>query len=141
MKTEAQKQLAFEAPHRRGPCTIFRLAFFRNVGKNDEIQLSPFPAHRKTKQMSEQASPQRQTDQSSSAKSADSQFQDVIQRICDGSESALGEFIETYGSHMERYVRKKLNEQLPLRVRFDSQDFVQMVWVSFLCRPRGNFPV
>ena len=61
----------------------------------------------------------------------DSQFQELILRICDGSDEAMLEFVEAYGAHMHRYVRKKLNEQFPQRVRFDTQDFVQMVWVSF----------
>lgn len=60
-----------------------------------------------------------------------SHFQTVVNQICDGSEDAIWEFIDTYGAHMQRYVRKKLNDQMPLRARFDSQDFIQMVWVSF----------
>ena len=59
------------------------------------------------------------------------EFQQLVRGICAGSENAMSEFIGRYGEHLHRYVRRKLNQQLPLRVRFESQDFVQMVWASF----------
>ena len=59
---------------------------------------------------------------------ADSNFRDVIQRICSGSKEAVFEFIEDYGPHIQRVVRCRLNQSL--RKKFDSLDFVQMVWMS-----------
>jgi RNA polymerase sigma factor (sigma-70 family) len=57
-----------------------------------------------------------------------SEFRDAIERICAGSEEAIWEFIEEYGPHIQRVVRRRLNQNL--RAKFDSVDFVQMVWAS-----------
>lgn len=56
-------------------------------------------------------------------------FATLMQRVRDGSEEAVRELLETYGNHIYRAVRRRLNQQL--RSRFDSQDFVQAVWTSF----------
>ena len=58
----------------------------------------------------------------------DSPFRQVIQRICTGSKEAVFEFIEIYGPHIQRVVRCRLNQSL--RAKFDSLDFVQMVWMT-----------
>jgi RNA polymerase sigma factor (sigma-70 family) len=57
-----------------------------------------------------------------------SEFRNAIDRICSGSEEAIWEFIEEYGPHIQRVVRRRLNQSL--RAKFDSVDFVQMVWAS-----------
>lgn len=58
-----------------------------------------------------------------------SEFHQLIERISAGSEEAIWEFIETYGPHIQRVVRRRLNHNM--RAKFDSIDFVQMVWASF----------
>jgi RNA polymerase sigma-70 factor (ECF subfamily) len=57
-----------------------------------------------------------------------SEFREAIQRICAGSKEAVPEFIEVYGPHIQRVVRSRLNPSL--RTKFDSLDFVQMVWMT-----------
>ncbi len=58
----------------------------------------------------------------------DSPFRQAIQRICSGSKEAVFEFIEVYGPHIQRVVRCRLHQSL--RAKFDSLDFVQMVWMT-----------
>jgi RNA polymerase sigma-70 factor (ECF subfamily) len=60
---------------------------------------------------------------------SDSEFQKAVERVCSGSEDAIWDFIETYGPHIQRVVRRRLHQGL--RAKFDSIDFVQMVWASF----------
>ena len=62
-------------------------------------------------------------------KNGNSEFRRVLERVCAGSEEAAWELINTYGPHIQRVVRRKLNQRM--RSRFDSLDFVQMVWASF----------
>jgi RNA polymerase sigma-70 factor (ECF subfamily) len=57
-----------------------------------------------------------------------SDFRSAIERVCAGSEEAIWEFIEQYGPHIQRVVRRRLHQSL--RTKFDSVDFVQMVWAS-----------
>lgn len=57
------------------------------------------------------------------------EFASLMERLREGSDEAAHELLETYGSHIYRAVRRRLNQQL--RSRFDSQDFVQAVWASF----------
>jgi RNA polymerase sigma factor (sigma-70 family) len=57
-----------------------------------------------------------------------SEFHDAINRVCSGSEDAVWDFIEEYGPHIQRVVRNRLHQSL--RAKFDSIDFVQMVWAS-----------
>lgn len=57
------------------------------------------------------------------------EFQNLMQRVRQGSEEAVQEFLDVYGHHVYRAVRRRLNRKL--RSKFDSQDFVQMVWASF----------
>jgi RNA polymerase sigma-70 factor (ECF subfamily) len=59
----------------------------------------------------------------------DSEFRQAIEQICAGSDEAVWNFIETYGPHIQRVVRRRLHQSL--RSKFDSIDFVQMVWASF----------
>jgi len=59
----------------------------------------------------------------------DDQFAALLNRIKEGSEQALVELVETYGQHVYRVVRRKLDRAM--RSKFDSGDFVQAVWASF----------
>lgn len=63
-----------------------------------------------------------------------SEFREAIQRVCSGSEDAIWDFIETYGPHIQRVVRRRLHHGM--RTKFDSVDFVQMVWASFFADMR-----
>ncbi len=56
-------------------------------------------------------------------------FRDLMQRIRAGSEEAAWELVERYGEPIRRAVRRALNKKL--RSKFDSLDFVQLVWSSF----------
>ena len=58
-----------------------------------------------------------------------SEFRKAIERVCAGSDEAASELVDTYGPHIQRVVRRRLNQQM--RSKFDSLDFVQMVWASF----------
>lgn len=58
-----------------------------------------------------------------------SEFRKAIERVCAGSDEATWELIDTYGPHIQRVIRRRLNQKM--RSKFDSQDFVQMVWASF----------
>ena len=53
----------------------------------------------------------------------------LIERIKQGSEDAAWELVEQYGDEIRRAVRRVLHPRL--RSKFDSLDFVQMVWNSF----------
>jgi len=57
------------------------------------------------------------------------EFHDLMERVRQGSEEAVQEFLDAYGHHVYRAVRRRLNRRL--RAKFDSQDFVQEVWASF----------
>ena len=56
-------------------------------------------------------------------------FRDLIRRVSEGSEDAAWELVQRYGETVRRAVRRKLNKKL--RPKFDSMDFVQLVWSSF----------
>jgi RNA polymerase sigma factor (sigma-70 family) len=58
-----------------------------------------------------------------------SSFHTLLNEIGEGSEDAVGRFLELYGDHLYRAVRRRLNRAL--RPKFDSEDFVQAVWASF----------
>jgi RNA polymerase sigma factor (sigma-70 family) len=57
----------------------------------------------------------------------------LLQRISEGSSEALGQLYAQYGEHLRRVVRAQLPQTL--RSKFDSLDFVQDVWASFLAAP------
>ncbi len=63
----------------------------------------------------------------------DSSFRDTLDHVRSGSEEAIWELIEAYGPHIHRVVRRRLNRRM--RSKFDSIDFVQMVWASFFRDP------
>ena len=56
-------------------------------------------------------------------------FRDLMRRVREGSEDAAWELVEKYGGYIRRAVRRVLNHKL--RSKFDSLDFVQLVWNSF----------
>ncbi len=60
-------------------------------------------------------------------------FQKTLQEISTGSHTAVWHFIQTYGHHVQRVVRRRMGSQM--RSKFDSADFVQMVWASFFRDP------
>ncbi len=59
----------------------------------------------------------------------DDDFRELMRRIQEGSEDAAWELVEQYGEAIRRAVRRALNKRL--RSKFDSLDFVQLVWSSF----------
>jgi len=62
------------------------------------------------------------------------QFRHLLKEVQSGSHQAACELIESYGPHIIRAVRRKLNKAI--RPKFDSIDFVQAVWASFFAAPR-----
>ena len=57
------------------------------------------------------------------------EFRDLMGRVQEGSEDAAWELVDRYGEAIRRAVRRALNARL--RSKFDSLDFVQLVWCSF----------
>jgi RNA polymerase sigma factor (sigma-70 family) len=57
----------------------------------------------------------------------------LLDEVRGGSEAAAWTIIELYGSHVLRAVRRSMHYRL--RNEFDSNDFVQLVWISFFRRP------
>jgi RNA polymerase sigma factor (sigma-70 family) len=55
-------------------------------------------------------------------------FSNLVRRVREGSEEAAWEMVEQYGDAIRRAVRRALHERL--RSKFDSLDFVQIVWNS-----------
>ena len=51
-----------------------------------------------------------------------------------GSPEAVWKLIADYGPHIQRVVRRRLDRRM--RSKFDSLDFVQMVWASVFRNPR-----
>ncbi len=58
----------------------------------------------------------------------DDSFRSLICHVREGSEDAAWDLVEQYGEAIRRAVRRALNERL--RSKFDSLDFVQLVWNS-----------
>lgn len=55
-------------------------------------------------------------------------FRELTERLKNGSESAFQEILDRFGPYVMRSVRRSLDRRL--RTRFDSQDFVQAVWMT-----------
>jgi RNA polymerase sigma-70 factor (ECF subfamily) len=55
-------------------------------------------------------------------------FCQLLQQVRSGSEDAVWELINEYGDAVRQAVRHRLNQKL--RSKFDSMDFVQLVWGS-----------
>ena len=62
------------------------------------------------------------------------QFAGLMERVERGEQQAAWELLEAYGSHLQRYVRRSLSREMR-STRFDSVDFVQVVWASFFREP------
>ncbi|MCA9177350.1 MAG: sigma-70 family RNA polymerase sigma factor [Planctomycetales bacterium] len=73
------------------------------------------------------------TDQLQEDVESDDHFRDLIAEVAQGSDVAVWEVIRSYEPHIRRVVRRRLNGQL--RSKFDTMDFVQMVWKSFFYDP------
>jgi RNA polymerase sigma factor (sigma-70 family) len=58
----------------------------------------------------------------------DNDFHSLVCRVREGSEDAAWELVDQYGDSIRRAVRRALNERM--RSKFDSLDFVQVVWNS-----------
>ncbi len=58
----------------------------------------------------------------------DNNFRSLMARVREGSEDAAWELVNEYGDAIRRAVRRVLNERM--RSKFDSLDFVQIVWNS-----------
>ena len=61
------------------------------------------------------------------------EFRAAIEGVRAGSPEAVWKLIAEYGPHIQRVVRRKLDRRM--RSKFDSQDFVQMVWASVFRNP------
>jgi RNA polymerase sigma factor (sigma-70 family) len=57
------------------------------------------------------------------------EFQELMQRLRQGSDGAARELLHRYGPHIKHVVRQRLHRKL--RPKFDSMDFTQAVWASF----------
>ncbi|GAB5443114.1 MAG: hypothetical protein Fues2KO_34630 [Fuerstiella sp.] len=55
-------------------------------------------------------------------------FRELTERLKNGSDDAFEEILERFGPYVMRSVRRSLDRRL--RARFDSQDFVQAVWMT-----------
>jgi RNA polymerase sigma factor (sigma-70 family) len=66
-------------------------------------------------------------------------FHNLMQKIRQGSEDAAWQLVTRYGGALRQAVRRVLSARL--RPKFDSADFVQIVWLSFFRVPahRGQF--
>jgi RNA polymerase sigma factor (sigma-70 family) len=60
-------------------------------------------------------------------------FQSLLRQLQEGSHEAAKELAETYAGHVLRCVRSRLPRRL--RTRYDSIDFVQLVWKSVFTEP------
>ncbi|MBN2291192.1 MAG: sigma-70 family RNA polymerase sigma factor [Pirellulales bacterium] len=65
----------------------------------------------------------------------DSNFRELMDQVSQGSEEAAWQLVDQYGERVRRAVRCLLNRRL--RSKFDSMDFVQLVWSS-LFRAKGD---
>lgn len=62
------------------------------------------------------------------------EFRAALEAVRSGSRDAIQNFTEEYGPHIQRIARRNLDSRI--QSKFDSLDFVQMVWVSFFRDPR-----
>jgi RNA polymerase sigma-70 factor (ECF subfamily) len=60
-------------------------------------------------------------------------FRELMEEVRSGSQDAAWELVDLYGPHVQRFVRRALHRQL--RSKFDSIDFVQIVWASVFREP------
>ena len=62
------------------------------------------------------------------------EFRAALEEVRSGSPDAIWRFIEEYGPHIQRIARRNLDSRI--QSKFDSLDFVQMVWASFFRNPQ-----
>ena len=65
----------------------------------------------------------------------DQMFYDLLRGIKEGSEEAARQFLDRYGKYIRHVVRRHMIQKL--RAKFDSEDFLQDVCVSFFSHPPG----
>jgi RNA polymerase sigma-70 factor (ECF subfamily) len=65
---------------------------------------------------------------------ARAEFRTAMAGVRAGSPEAVWQLIADYGPHIQRVVRRRLDRRM--RSKFDSLDFVQMVWASVFRNPR-----
>jgi RNA polymerase sigma factor (sigma-70 family) len=65
----------------------------------------------------------------------DQMFYDLLRGIKEGSEEAARQFLAQYGKYIRHVVRRHMMQKL--RAKFDSEDFLQDVCVSFFSHPPG----
>src|SRR5262245_31375044 len=65
----------------------------------------------------------------------DQMFYELLQGIKEGSEEAARQFLARYGKYIRHVVRRHMIQKL--RAKFDSEDFLQDVCVSFFSHPPG----
>jgi RNA polymerase sigma-70 factor (ECF subfamily) len=64
-------------------------------------------------------------------------FPRLVERLRAGEPAAAEELYHRYGPFLRAAVRRQLHPRL--RTRYDSLDFVQDVWASFLALPAGRY--
>jgi RNA polymerase sigma factor (sigma-70 family) len=65
----------------------------------------------------------------------DQMFYELLRGIKEGSEEAARQFLARYGKYIRHVVRRHMIQKL--RAKFDSEDFLQDVCVSFFSHPPG----
>lgn len=65
------------------------------------------------------------------------EFRSLLKGVRDGDPAASAELCRRYGPFLRAAIRRQLHQQL--RPRFDSLDFVQDVWASFLAIPAERY--
>jgi len=65
------------------------------------------------------------------------EFPQLVQRLRAGDPAAADALYRRYGPFLQAAVRRHLHPRL--RTRYDSLDFVQDVWASFLALPPGRY--
>jgi len=60
-------------------------------------------------------------------------FLELIENLEDQQDWAVQELVDRYGAHILRVVRRHLGQKM--RIRFDSEDFVQAVWATLFVKP------
>ena len=65
------------------------------------------------------------------------EFHELMDSLRSGSIAAVWQLIESYEPHIRRVISRRINSQL--RSKYDTMDFVQMVWKSFFEDPQKIF--
>lgn len=60
-------------------------------------------------------------------------FEEIIKNLEHDREQAVQALVERYGNHVLRVVRRHLGRRM--RIRFDSEDFLQAVWATLFVKP------